>query len=77
MFGFSFCFIIYLQAVAAAEFSERRNVMAKYAKELAVEAAVEYVKSWNASDSVAPMKFDEFIELIKKIYDTLTSFDKK
>ena len=51
--------------------------MAKYAKELAVEAAVEYVKSWNASDSVAPMKFDEFIELIKKIYDTLTSFDKK
>lgn len=51
--------------------------MPKTSKELAVEAAVEYVKSWNASNSVAPIKPDEFVELLEKFYETITSFDKK
>ena len=51
--------------------------MSKTNKELAVEATIEYTKSWNASDSVVPMNPDEFVALLEKLYETITSFDKR
>lgn len=51
--------------------------MSKTTRELAVEAAVEYAKSWNASTTSSPMKSDEFVELLEKLYATIGSFDKK
>ena len=51
--------------------------MSKTNKELAVEATIEYTKSWNASDSDVPMNPDEFVELLEKLYETITSFDKR
>ncbi len=51
--------------------------MSKLSKELAVEAAIEYAKSWNASATSSPMKPDEFVELIEKLYGTIVSLDSK
>lgn len=45
-------------------------------KELALEAAIEYMKSWNAAPRNSSIKPDEFIELIKSLYNEICSLDK-
>lgn len=46
-------------------------------KELAVEAAVEFVKSWNAKTTNVSAKVDEFIQTIKSVYIALEEIDQK
>lgn len=41
-------------------------------KELAVQFAVEYIKSWNAAET-EPMRPDEALDFLKKTYDVLDS----
>lgn len=45
-------------------------------KELAVEATIEYTKSWNSASNTQPMKADQFIDLLKAVYSTLSDMDK-
>ena len=45
-------------------------------KELAIEATLEYTKSWNASSRTSPMKIDEFIDALNAIYSAICSLDK-
>lgn len=45
-------------------------------KELAIETALEYVKSWNASDHTAKIKPDDFIDILGKMYSAICSLDK-
>lgn len=44
-------------------------------KELAVEATVEYVKSWNAAERTSAIKASDFIEILKDVYSTICSLD--
>lgn len=44
-------------------------------KELAIEAAIEFVKSWNASDRTQPINIEQFTNAIQSIYDTISSLD--
>lgn len=46
-------------------------------KELAVEAAIEYVKSWNAKSNTQGAKPNEFIQTLKSIYFALDELDKE
>lgn len=42
-------------------------------KELAVEAAIEFTNSWNSTDSTVPLTTDEFNQLIKDLFSTISS----
>ncbi len=44
-------------------------------KELAVEAAIEFTKSWNSADRTTAMRTNDFIDALKVIYSTICSFD--
>lgn len=44
--------------------------------ELAVEATIEYVKSWNAKEHNQSVKPDQFIETLKDVYSTICSLTK-
>lgn len=45
-------------------------------KELAIETALEYTKSWNAAERTSAIKTDEFINILNKIYSAICSLDK-
>lgn len=40
-------------------------------KELAVEATIEYVKSWNSAEHTAAAKTEDFTAALEKIYSTI------
>lgn len=40
-------------------------------KELAIEAALEYTKSWNSADRTQAMKTDDFINALNAIYQAI------
>lgn len=44
-------------------------------KELAVEAAIEYIKSWNAAERTSAATTEDFTNALKKIYSTIHSLD--
>lgn len=44
-------------------------------KELAIEAAIEFTKSWNSASSTVAMKTNDFIDALKAIYSAICSFD--
>lgn len=44
-------------------------------KELAVEAALEYTKSWNSAERTTAMKTDDFIYALNAIYDAICKLD--
>lgn len=44
-------------------------------KELAIEAAIEFTKSWNSAKNTVAMKADDFIATIQSVYSTLCSLD--
>lgn len=46
-------------------------------KELAVEAAIEFVKSWNSADHTQAINSAHFVQLIETIYEKLNSLDKE
>ena len=46
-------------------------------KELAIETALEYTKSWNAADRTAAINSDDFVEVLNKIYSAICSLDEK
>lgn len=46
-------------------------------KELAIEATIEYVKSWNAAERTNAVKTEEFINILKSVYATICSLDKE
>lgn len=46
-------------------------------KELAVEATVEYIKSWNAAGRTTTATTENFIDALKAIYSTIHSLDKE
>lgn len=46
-------------------------------KELAIEATIEYVKSWNASPRTNAVKPDEFISTLKSVYTAICSLDEE
>lgn len=45
-------------------------------KELAIEAAIEYTKSWNSADHTHPLKPDEFVDIMNLIYDAICKLDE-
>lgn len=44
-------------------------------KELAIETALEYTKSWNAAAHTTPIKSQEFINLLNSIYSAICALD--
>ena len=46
-------------------------------KELAIETALEYTKSWNAADRTAAINPYSFVEILNKIYSAICSLDEK
>ncbi len=45
-------------------------------KELAIETALEYTKSWNAADRTAAINPDGFVEVLNKIHSAICSLDE-
>ena len=45
-------------------------------KELAIETALEYTKSWNAAERTSSIKKDEFIDILNAIYSSIFLLDK-
>lgn len=46
-------------------------------KELAVEAACEYIKSWNSCDKTKPADVKSFIDVMNAMYDAISALDKR
>lgn len=46
-------------------------------KELAIETALEYTKSWNAADNTKPIKTNDFIDILNSVYDAICSLDER
>lgn len=44
-------------------------------KELAVEATIEYIKSWNAAERTSAAKTEDFTNALKEIYSTIRALD--
>lgn len=44
-------------------------------KELAVEAAIEYIKSWNAAERTTAAKVEDFTHALREIYSTIHELD--
>lgn len=44
-------------------------------KELAVEVAIEYTKSWNSANNTSAMKTNDFVNALKLIYEAICSLD--
>lgn len=44
-------------------------------KELAVEATIEYIKSWNAAERTSAATTEDFTNALKKIYSTIHALD--
>lgn len=69
--------ILYVQAPARAEYKRKGNLLMerKTDKELAVEAAIEYIKSWNAAERTAAAKVEDFTHALEEIYSTIRNLD--
>lgn len=46
-------------------------------KELAIEAALEYTKSWNSAGHTQPLKSNEFVNVMNLIYDAICKLDER
>ena len=46
-------------------------------KELAIEAALEYTKSWNSAERTSPIKVQEFIDILNSIYDAIVALGER
>ena len=46
-------------------------------KELAIETALEYTKSWNSAERTQAMNTSDFIKVINAVYDAICSLDKR
>lgn len=46
-------------------------------KELAVEVACEYVKSWNASGKFKLVDVKTFVDVINTLYDAISALDNR
>ncbi len=46
-------------------------------KELALETAIEYTKSWNSADRTQAVKTNEFIDILNAVYDAICALDKR
>lgn len=44
-------------------------------KELAVEAVIEYTKSWNACTTMSPMRAEQFLDMLKATYNTIKNLE--
>lgn len=44
-------------------------------KELAVEATIEYIKSWNAAAHTSAATSKDFVDALKEIYSTIRALD--
>ena len=44
-------------------------------KELAVEAVIEYTKSWNACTTMSPMRDEQFLDMLKATYNTIKNLE--
>lgn len=46
-------------------------------KELAIEATIEFAKSWNAATNTKAMQAQEFVTVLSTIYDGIQALDKR
>lgn len=46
-------------------------------KELAIETALEYVKSWNSAGNTQAIKPDRFLEILNDTYDAIKALDSR
>lgn len=46
-------------------------------KELAIETALEYTKSWNSANNVQAIKPDRFLEILNDVYDAIKALDER
>ena len=44
-------------------------------KELALDATIEFTKSWNSAQNTRPMKTTDFVDTLNLIYDALCKLD--
>lgn len=61
-----------------AEYERKENLLMdqKSNKELAIETALEYTKSWNAADRTAAINPNGFVEVLNQIYSAICSLDE-
>lgn len=61
-----------------AEYERKENLLMdqKSNKELAIETALEYTKSWNAAEHTSAINPDGFVEVLNKIYSAICSLDE-
>lgn len=46
-------------------------------KELAIETALEFTKSWNSANSTQAIKSERFIEILNNVYDAIKALDDR
>lgn len=46
-------------------------------KELAIDAALEYTKSWNSAERTQPLKSTDFVNILSLIYDAICKLDER
>ncbi len=46
-------------------------------KELAIETALEYTKSWNSANNTQAIKPDRFLEVLNDVYDAIKALDER
>ncbi|HJC91628.1 MAG TPA: hypothetical protein H9695_11775 [Candidatus Mediterraneibacter excrementigallinarum] len=46
-------------------------------KELALEAAIEFTKSWNSASNTVAMKTTDFVDTLNLIYDAICKLDER
>lgn len=49
--------------------------MGKTNKELTIEFAIEYIKSWNSADHTKAINTNQALDILKVTYDTISGFD--
>ena len=69
--------ILVVQATAMAEYQRKGDFIMerKTDKELAVEATIEYIKSWNVAEHTSAATTEDFTNALKKIYSTIHALD--
>ena len=46
-------------------------------KELALEAAIEFTKSWNSANNTRAMQSKDFVDTLNLIYDAICKLDER
>mgnify|MGYP007014511152 CR=1 FL=1 len=69
--------ILGVQAAGTAEYRRKEDfhMERKTDKELAVEATIEYIKSWNAAAHTSAATSKDFVDALKEIYSTIRALD--